>query len=181
MADTQVIIDRASSQIGAQSSQTDSGSLSGLVPASMHAEPAPAGMRVYHLKPPILSAVEQMAGNFSLTSTLRKDWKQQHSVIQHASEPPLLTTQTASKCWLAGRCLCSREGKVVEQFTQSLKKQIRNLCIKGKPLYEVFKSGSLVFELLDSSQRSWWVHVSYPNMKSVDVSFMRHRVARPRP
>ena len=72
----------------------------------------------------------------NLARALGECWSQQHEVVSGASGPPVVPTEKASPCWLAGVCLCSSSGRVLKQlasrFIKVLKDNFRG--VMGKEL-----------------------------------------------
>ena len=116
-----------------------------------------------------------------LYTVARAEWRRVHSVYFHESVPKLGTVPATPGSWsfcrMAGVCVCCPEGKILNEFVQSLRDFLGALCTPHSTWREALSAGDVVIEVKDSdllghhSDTSKWLHVGHVNLKNFQISF----------
>lgn len=148
----------------------------GGLPSIAHClEPSAAQLHSIAVQIPAIELVKLLShGPPQFHAAVRRQWKKDHLLLRHSDVPAITALGSGpSRCCLAGQCLCSGGGKIIDNFLVRLKAVMRSLCAKDKPLNAALCEGTLVLQLVSSTLESIWLQAAFANMTSFNISFVK--------
>jgi hypothetical protein len=142
---------------------------------SIALEPVPApDLQVAKLRVPAIETASVLGrGAHPVVKTLRQQWRAQHELVRESTlERRPDKPYSFGTCWKNGRCACTRGGKQTVKFASGFRNTLKGLLAKGKPFHGPFVEAEIVVKMESSTLASRWVHCSYSNMVSWDISLM---------
>lgn len=120
------------------------------------------------------------------SSALKRHWEQCHETLLEANCPPIAATMPhLSGCCVAGRCLCTNEGKHLVKLRSALFDNMKKVFLAGSELRDRLIDGHFILKLdglpdtddfdallEDDAFKEVWLHVGMLSLSPYQPTFM---------